>query len=749
MDGRVFGVLLECEFSLNLYLKYHRRYSEAIATKPDRDGLCFLYGNRCLAYCRAHRYQDALRDADNAIAVAPRWGKGHWRRGMAHLGLKLYAPAVMDFLEAWRLQGHDAECHKKLWQTVQRLTREELASGLLRELASLQLDSSASSTDELQVLQVEQADEKTLIEATFRLIVDAHKTSKSPGSYYQTYLRWLTHGIDPAEALTVRAAIHLRAKCYLQAREDAQAAIKLLQVKFAKLDVDDGDKDSEHVVTNAVDKNPFKAKPVILTFLGEAYLHLGLAFLAEPTHPDRDPFNAYIALSHSVEIGTTGQDGRDRLQEATELLTKEALERAMREVKSTASPWMPSGDRNADRIFQVEIELKMLGAEPADVMPKHRKKLIHFLAALANVPLLAVALESVRLRSSQTESNYDEVPEVNTRTLEIILHVDVGGDIVQGNALVKALHDATVLEQMRQQTGLSSEKAIECVAELIDITQRRSVIGGSGESSERLDPTACSSIVPASPKMELELPYKMYKLVTATGKSVERADKHPFCMSRVYYDATEKPEEVWVEIADGSCRWRQSGGEVRIIALRVPAEVAPRNVQVDFAPFNIKVWNTHNGDVYLEGRLHRGIVPEDCYWTHCGGDGEDGCCITLTKMNLEVLARHWAHSESWWSRLFENHGEIAWDDYEKDYSDLPAEVLDRYRIGEATKNSERQIEDKERRRRERLQEADDLRKRTRQERLHFLRSGQRSDWVRLHNGEADCARIESSVVSSA
>lgn len=37
------------------------------------------------------------------------------------------------------------------------------------------------------------------------------------------------------------------------------------------------------------------------------------------------------------------------------------------------------------------------------------------------------------------------------------------------------------------------------------------------------------------------------------------------------------------------------------------------------------------------------------------------------------------HSEMWWPKLFKHHGEIAWDDYEKDYSDLPAEVLRRHR----------------------------------------------------------------------
>ena len=37
------------------------------------------------------------------------------------------------------------------------------------------------------------------------------------------------------------------------------------------------------------------------------------------------------------------------------------------------------------------------------------------------------------------------------------------------------------------------------------------------------------------------------------------------------------------------------------------------------------------------------------------------------------------HSEMWWPRLLAQHGEIAWDDYEKDYSDLPETVMQRHR----------------------------------------------------------------------
>lgn len=46
------------------------------------------------------------------------------------------------------------------------------------------------------------------------------------------------------------------------------------------------------------------------------------------------------------------------------------------------------------------------------------------------------------------------------------------------------------------------------------------------------------------PKMELALPYGAYRLVRTDGSTPERTDKHPFCMSRVYYDPSERAEEV-------------------------------------------------------------------------------------------------------------------------------------------------------------------------------------------------------------
>ena len=73
----------------------------------------------------------------------------------------------------------------------------------------------------------------------------------------------------------------------------------------------------------------------------------------------------------------------------------------------------------------------------------------------------------------------------------------------------------------------------------------------------------------APPKQELALPYGSYRMIKGDGSAPDRFDKHPFCMSRVFYDASERPEELWAQLADGSCRWRQSGSEVKVVALRV------------------------------------------------------------------------------------------------------------------------------------------------------------------------------------
>lgn len=42
------------------------------------------------------------------------------------------------------------------------------------------------------------------------------------------------------------------------------------------------------------------------------------------------------------------------------------------------------------------------------------------------------------------------------------------------------------------------------------------------------------------------------------------------------------------------------------------------------------------------------------------------------------------HSEMWWPRLFVGGPAIEWDDYEKDYSDLPPPVLAAHQVSAVT-----------------------------------------------------------------
>lgn len=221
------------------------------------------------------------------------------------------------------------------------------------------------------------------------------------------------------------------------------------------------------------------------------------------------------------------------------------------------------------------------------------------------------------------------------------------------------------------------------------------------------------------------------QLARSDGRRVERVDKHPFQLSRIYYAARERPEEVWAEMMDGSCRWRQSASEVAVIALRVPPGLRKRDLEVVIDLHSIRVSARSDGVVFLEGELERGIVPSESVWVHTGGTGEDGFVFYLKKMNLELLATNGGHEETWWNRLFKHHPEIAWDDYEKDYSDLPEPIMRSHLQLEAKDACARRLESAEKRTRETASERDDTRRRARHERLHVLRGGAPLSWVEL------------------
>ncbi|PSC67238.1 Tetratricopeptide repeat 28 [Micractinium conductrix] len=800
------------------------RYAEAIELCPDKGSLPALHSNRSLALGKAGRWGEALAEAEAAAAAVPAWHKAQWRRASALLALKRVPEAVLALREAWCLASSSSsgeadggaaaaaadatECSTRLWAAVQKLTREELARGLLAVLAQMQAAGALAAPEE------EEASEQEQVEALFTQIKLEHKNKRRPGPYYRRYLRWLQEGVQPGEAYAERSAVHAWAKCYLQARADASEALAALAAAQRQQQRQRAAADGPQAggggggapqQAAAADSQLQKqqqsaaggggAAPLTphRALMALAYERLGVACLAEKGHADRDCRAAAKAFLRAVELGENVQE---YLQEASEELSLEEMNEVEREVYNegpldgAGAGWRGTSLAAGQRLFRVLLCLAFPTARAGDCSSHARELLRASLAAAAGVEGGDVMIERVM------------APIAARPALRVVVSVKVGSDLLKASRLAKAVGgsgdgcgggggeqqqqqqhadqqpqgpDTPPAEPRQQQqdaqmqdaeSSLNSQQqakqrqqellsvlggealvarlgqpdASACIAEIEDVTP-----ACAASEAERAEQEAINKgevevpahkdrrlAVPARPKMELELPYKLYKLVRADGKPAERVDKHPFCMSRVYYDQQEKPEEVWTEIADGSCRWRQSGGEVKVLALRVPADLPPKQLAVDIQPYSLKVFNRSTGDVYLEGTLERGVVPEDCFWTHCGGEGEDGCAISLRKMNLEVLQKHWLHSEMWWPKLFTAHGAIAWDDYEKDYSDLPSEVLERHRLTEAIQEDSKRLENRERTHREQLQERDDARKRVRQERLYELRTGTRKSWVSMH-----------------
>lgn len=71
----------------------------------------------------------------------------------------------------------------------------------------------------------------------------------------------------------------------------------------------------------------------------------------------------------------------------------------------------------------------------------------------------------------------------------------------------------------------------------------------------------------------------------------------------------------------------------------MPCHITAAQLSVRFEPFSLKVCHKATGEVYLEGRLERGIVPKESLWMLDTGTGEDGCLLLLHKMNIELLQK--------------------------------------------------------------------------------------------------------------
>ncbi|KAK9835735.1 hypothetical protein WJX74_007021 [Apatococcus lobatus] len=685
-------------------------YTEAAKAEPDKEVMARVLSNRAMAYSKGGRHADALADAEKAVSLAPAWDKPHMRQGTALLGLQRLPEAVGAFVRAWKVSSGSKDCEKMVWTALQKLTRQELVEGMLEHLEQMEAQGI------LQAAQQEECSMDRMVEAGITYLRRQHNGPLRTSPHLLMYGNWLKHKATPQEAYSERAAIFCSAKTYLQARADAQQAVFLWKEKLQA-----------------------EIPPTLVTkqALTQAYQRLGEGFLAEKGNPDAKYPQALKAFRQGLSLHADSAGLQQGIEAAGPLVSADQIEKIEQEVRAdegrASSAASLSGGSEPSMIL--DALLSFPEAKQTGLSGRPRELLKQGLAAAAQLPQHAVMLEGIQKRPGG-------------RGMQMRISLTVSSP-ASADAVIQSFQDraAAALDQPDLATALGPLDAgalqiHKPAGSMQPVTNPEAGLGRPASSSADGD-TEKQLAKPAQPKSELELPYKMYRLVRANGRLAERPNKHPFCMSRVYYDATEKPEEVWTEIADGSCRWRQSGSEIKVICLKVPQELTGAQLEVRIEPYRVRVARRGGEEVYFEGELERGIVPRESIWEAGQGTAEDGFMLHLHKMNLELLRQHWQHSEMWWPRLLRHHSPIAWDDYEKDYSDLPAPVMQQHKAAEAIKDAERKLENSEKSVRDILQERDDIRKRTRQERLHEMRTGTRASWVAINRRWGAEARIVS------
>ncbi|GAX82303.1 hypothetical protein CEUSTIGMA_g9732.t1 [Chlamydomonas eustigma] len=276
-------------------------------------------------------------------------------------------------------------------------------------------------------------------------------------------------------------------------------------------------------------------------------------------------------------------------------------------------------------------------------------------------------------------------PEVES----LLLRATAASPLVDGRAASNAVREARQLGPLVLDDDIEREDEkvlswLEQLAVAMVMRQERDdkVKRWGDEAGEKLN------------LLEGDSQHLSYQLVTQDGRPFEGPQtglpKHPFGLSRVYYDSKELPcsrRQVWCQISDGSCRWRQSSSEIQLLVLQIPSERKAKHLEVVLGPHRLLVKDKKTSTVYLSGQLYRSVKPEGSSWEMEMSDmqdeeifdGKKNSCktlsISLEKTNSELLSRSWRHAEMWWPRLLNGHPDISWDDYEKDYSDLPAEIL--------------------------------------------------------------------------
>ena len=731
--------------------------SSSSSVKRNKDEtliLDSLYCNRSLTYEKAGKHTLALEDA---LKCSEKNFKAKWRKAMALKGLNRFPEALQCFRESYWLlpeserTSHFDEFNKVIRNATKRLTREDLGRFVIKEFNAMCLPPRLET-----VTKMEQE------EAMFRAIREEHAENRKPGDYYSYVAKWVLKPMSLSMAYIQRSLMFYKANCFKQARLDAAMAIENCKGGVSRKESmkesqeEKGEKEEEEEEKEDEYNMSYKSSSLYVQYNDRtlkvepfAWYLLGKGFQGEPGFSKEDFVPDHNAagkcFARAQHLDPENEMYRNAFRAMTSNLGNAEMSAVLNdkhEQYETSEFGIVDYDSNTDGDVYLGHGKVMFECVDAKLMmftTTLRFELREYIAKSAKVDLKKVLIESVKLVSSSSVQE-DENKEnkafspSSSSSLCVEFQIDFASNNEDAKKYMNTIDRDNKIVLKTLGLGKFSFVGIEFVA-----AKTLSFKGYGFGRILREEISAGKEIVVAQrPSKAIDLPYQNYKLTHSDGTPIERVEKHAFGMTEVHYEKGHmgrNKENVWVSMMDDSIRWRQSSSEVKVIVNTVPKDrYTKHHLEVSIKTKSLKITDRDTKEVYISGELAYHILPESSSWYHLQGDGEDGFVFLLEKANLKLLSNsnNCEHGDMWWDCLFSTHCKIAFDDYDKDYSDLPAPIMNTHLAFEFSKQSEKLIEFEETKERESSQAKDDIRKRERQERLNVLRGGGAyKSWVRL------------------
>ena len=717
-----------------------------------------LYCNRSLTYEKAGKYTLALEDA---LKCRDTNSKAKWRAAMALKGLNRFPDALDCFRESYRLlpaseqPSYFGEYNKVICNVTKRLTREDLGRYVMKEVNAVCLPPRLET-----VTKLEQE------EAMFRAIREEHSQNRKPGDYYTYVAKWVLKPMSLSMAYIQRSQMFYKANCFKQARLDAAMAIENCKggvsrkesMKESEKETKKEEKKEEEEEEGKEDEYnmSYKEASIYVKYNDRslkvepfAWYLLGKGFQGEPGFSKEDFVPDHNAagkcFARAQHLDPDNEMYRNAFRAMTSNLDNAEMSAVLNdkhEQYETSEFGIVDYDSNTDGDVYLghgKVTFECVNAKLMMFTTASRFQLREYISKSANIELKKVLIESVKLVSSsptkEDENNENKAFSPSSSTsLCVEFQMDFANDNEHAKKYMNAIDKEQKIVLKTLGLGKFSFVGIEFVA-----AKTLSFKGyGFGRILQEEISAGKEIVVAQRPSKAIDLPYQNYKLTHSDGTPIERVEKHAFGMTEIHYDKGHmgrNKENVWVSLMDDSIRWRQSSSEVKVIVNTVPKDrFTKHHLDVSIKTKSLKITDRDTKEVYVSGELEYHVLPESSSWYHLQGDGEDGFVFLLEKANLKLLSKadDCEHADMWWDRLFSAHCKIAFDDYDKDYSDLPAPIMNTHLAFEHSKQSVSHIEFEETKERDSCQAKDDIRKRERQERLNVLRGGGAyKSWVRL------------------